>query len=74
MKKSLIPVIKKLASDPVDFVKVSASEHIVPLVEVMSSTLITEELLPIIYTFIKSNDLAVGVLKNFECLTKKFSA
>ncbi len=40
----------------------------------MTASLINEELLPIILTFLKSNDLAVGVLKNFEILTKKFSS
>lgn len=40
----------------------------------MTASLINEELLPIILTFLKSNDLAVGLLKNFEILTKKFSS
>jgi hypothetical protein len=31
VKKSLIPVIKKLAADPVDYVKVELSENMVDL-------------------------------------------
>ncbi len=62
IKKNLIPFVKKLATDPVDYVQVATSQNIASLVEVMPVSLINEELLPIILTFIKSSELAIGVL------------
>lgn len=41
------------------------------MVEVCSAPLINDEILPIIFNFIKSNELALGIIKNFEAMTKK---
>lgn len=40
----------------------------------MPGSLINEELLPLIFSFMKSNDLAIGIIKSFETLTKKFTS
>jgi len=53
MKTKLIPLIKKLAADAVDYVKVELSKNIVPLCGVVSADLMNDCLLPIIFTFIK---------------------
>ena len=41
------------------------------MVEVCSAALINDEILPIIFNFIKSNELALGIIKNFEAMAKK---
>lgn len=74
IRKILIPAVKRLSNDQVDYVKQEMSESIVSMIEVCSASIINDELLPIIFTFIKSNDLALGIIKNFELMTKKLSS
>lgn len=74
IRKILIPAVKRLSNDQVDYVKQEMSESIVSMIEVCSASIINDELLPIIFTFIKSNDLALGIIKNFESMTKKLSS
>jgi hypothetical protein len=42
VKKILIPVIKKLANDPIDYVKLEMSINIVSLIEVCSQPVIND--------------------------------
>ncbi len=42
MRKNLIPFVKKLSTDPVDYVQVATSQNIAGLVEVMPVSLINE--------------------------------
>ena len=41
------------------------------MVEVCSAAIINDEIIPIIFTFIKRNELALGIIKNFEAMAKK---
>lgn len=65
IKLKFIPIIKKLSQDPIDYVKVEMSRNIVSLLEVFNQSLINDEILPIIFLFIKNSELAVGVVKDF---------
>jgi len=66
-----IPMIKKLASNPVYYVKVEMSQNIVVLIEVCSQSIIHDEILPIIFNFIKTSELALGIIKSFKSMAKR---
>jgi len=50
------------------------SQNIVGLIEVCSQSVMNDEILPIIFNFIKSNELAIGIVKNFESMSKRLSS
>jgi hypothetical protein len=68
-----MPLLKKLATDPLDYVKIELSRNIVGLIEVCSQLIVSDEIMPIVLSFIKNNELAVGIIKNFDTMTKKVS-
>ena len=49
------------------------SRYIVGLIEVCSQVIVIDEIMPIVLTFIKNNELAVGIIKNFDAMAKKVS-
>lgn len=75
MRNKLIPAVKKLAADPVDFVKVELSKNIVGLCGVVSGDLLNDCLLPIIFTFIKdpNSEISLGVVRSFDYLSTRMS-
>jgi len=45
----------------------------VSLFEVLDSGFISDDIMPIIFNFIRNNELAIGIMTDFEILTKKMS-
>jgi hypothetical protein len=70
-----LPNIKKLAADSVDYVKVELSKNIVSLCGIMSTELMNEWLLPIIFGFIKdpNSEISLGVMKSFDYLSTRMN-
>lgn len=70
-----MPNIKKLAADSVDYVKVELSKNIVSLCGIVSTELMNEWVLPIIFGFIKdpNSEISLGVMKSFDYLSTKMN-
>jgi len=75
LKSKLIPCIKKLSADSVDYVKVELSKSIVPLCGIVSTDLMNDSLLPIIFGFIKdpNSEISLGVVKSFDYLSTRMT-
>lgn len=58
-----------------DYVKVELSKNIVSLCGIMSTELMNEWLLPIIFGFIKdpNSEISLGVMKSFDYLSTRMN-
>ena len=75
LNNKLLPILKKLSIDKVDFVRIEFANNIVKMVQNLSPEQIKEIILPLIMDLLKENklELSYGVLNNFQYVTDYLS-